>query len=143
MRRCVLDASVAVKWYLPEATEPLSNEAISLFRSYAEGNLDILVPDLFFAEIGNIFWKAERLHRCTAQLGTAAVAALASAGFQSFGSSTLVPAALILARRYGRAVYDSIYVSLAVQESAPMITADEKLANAVAAYLPVRWLGAM
>lgn len=143
MKRCVLDSSVAAKWYLPEDREPLSPEAVSLFKLYAKGRIDILVPDLFFAEIGNIFWKAERLHRCTAQVGNAAVTALVGAGFRVFGSSALVSAALVLARTYGRAVYDSLYVALAVQESAIMITADEKLANAVAAYLPVRWLGAI
>jgi predicted nucleic acid-binding protein len=36
-----------------------------------------------------------------------------------------------------------LFFAVAVQESATLITADEKLANAVAAYLPVRWLGAM
>ncbi len=76
-------------------------------------------------------------------LGDGVVTALIQAGFRAFASSALVPAALQLARRHGRTVYDSLYLVLAIQESATMITADEKLANAVAAYLSVKWLGAM
>jgi predicted nucleic acid-binding protein len=34
-------------------------------------------------------------------------------------------------------------VALARESSIELITADERLANALAAYLPVKWLGAM
>ena len=37
---------------------------------------------------------------------------------------------------------DGVYVALAVASKAHMVTADERLANALAAYLPVNWLGA-
>ena len=143
MNRLVLDASVAAKWYLPDETEPFATQAIALFYSYAHGTIEILVPDLFFAEMGQIFWKAERSGRCLPTLGEASIAALIASPLLTFGSAGLIQAALIIARRHRRTVYDSLYIALAVQESATMITADEKLANAVAAYLPVRWLGAM
>jgi predicted nucleic acid-binding protein len=32
---------------------------------------------------------------------------------------------------------------LAIQSKSQLITADERLANALAAYLPVKWLGAL
>lgn len=143
MIRYVLDASVAAKWYLPEDTESHVPEAVQLLRSYTTGQTEILVPDLFFAEVGNIMWKAERQGRCLPELGDGVVTALIQAGFRAFATSALVPAALQLARRHGRTIYDSVYLVLAIQESATMITADEKLANALAAYLPVKWLGAM
>jgi predicted nucleic acid-binding protein len=54
----------------------------------------------------------------------------------------IVPEALNLAVRHGRKVYDSLYVALAVQTKSEMITADERLANALAARFPVKWLGA-
>jgi predicted nucleic acid-binding protein len=38
-------------------------------------------------------------------------------------------------------VYDSLYVALAVQAKTELITADERLANSLAAHLPVKWLG--
>ena len=41
-----------------------------------------------------------------------------------------------------RSVYDCLYIALAIRYDAEMITADERLANSVAARLPVKWLGA-
>ena len=41
-----------------------------------------------------------------------------------------------------RAVYDCLYVALAVQSKSDLVTADERLANALAARFPVKWLGA-
>jgi len=38
-------------------------------------------------------------------------------------------------------VYDSMYVALALVSKADLITADERLAYALAAHLPMKWLG--
>jgi predicted nucleic acid-binding protein len=61
----VLDASVAVKWFLPASGEPLRNEALGLMRRYANGEIRFVVPDLFRAETANILWKAVRQRRIT------------------------------------------------------------------------------
>ena len=58
-------------------------------------------------------------------------------------SFDLVPHALRLAVTHRRTVYDSVYVALALRAKANLITADERLANALAAHLPVKWLGAL
>jgi predicted nucleic acid-binding protein len=55
----------------------------------------------------------------------------------------LVKSAIDIALRHGRSMYDSIYVALAVASKCALVTADEKLVNALATYLPVRWLGAI
>jgi predicted nucleic acid-binding protein len=57
-------------------------------------------------------------------------------------SLTLIEKAFEIATACGRTVYDSLYVALAVHSKAPLVTADEKLANALAARFPVKWLGA-
>jgi predicted nucleic acid-binding protein len=53
-----------------------------------------------------------------------------------------LPEALPIAFNVGRSVYDCLYVAVAVQSETQFITADERLANALAARLPVKWLGA-
>ena len=50
----VVDASVAAKWLLPKENEPLTAEAIELFRRYSRGEISFIVPDLFWAEMANI-----------------------------------------------------------------------------------------
>jgi predicted nucleic acid-binding protein len=52
----------------------------------------------------------------------------------------LIQPAIRIARRFGRAVYDCIYVALAVEANAHLVTADEKLANSLPG-MPVAWLG--
>ena len=62
--------------------------------------------------------------------------------FATISSLKLVDQAFQIATDYGRTVYDSLYVALAVQMNAQLITADERLANSLAARFPVKWLGA-
>jgi len=56
-------------------------------------------------------------------------------------SAELIEEAFVIAQKYGRSFYDSLYVALAVTYRATLVTADEKLANATAAYLQVKWIG--
>jgi predicted nucleic acid-binding protein len=48
--KLVVDASVAAKWLVPEA---LSDAAVGLLNPDNE----LVVPDLFWAEVGNTLWK--------------------------------------------------------------------------------------
>jgi predicted nucleic acid-binding protein len=135
----VLDASVAAKWFL-RVHEPLAAEALQLLRGYKTGKLDFVVPDLFFAEFANLFWKARLRGRCDATLADSAIREVIDMGFPAFSSSRLIEAAIQIARAYQRTVYDSIYVALAVETKSEMLTADQRLANSLAG-LPVLWLG--
>ena len=142
MSSFVLDASVAAKWFLPSAHEPLVIEALALLRSYTQGQLRFIVPDLFWAEFGNVMWKAARLGRCSRQEAESAIAVMREHRVPAIASAILVKDAFAIAANFNRTVYDSIYVALAVTSHTPLITADEKLAGALALYFPVKWLGA-
>jgi predicted nucleic acid-binding protein len=138
----VLDASVAVKWAMPLAKEPLTDEALRLLKRYVGGEVELIVPDVFWAELGNVFWKGTR-QRIWPQGEAEAVAAdMKARDFATVSSLVLLPEALKIAFAYDRAVYDCLYVALAVQAKTDLITADERLANALAARFPVKWLGA-
>lgn len=143
MTDLVLDASVAAKWFLPAKDEPYSQEALELYRRYVRRELGFIVPDIFWAEIGSIFWKAihqDRLERVPAE---EAIASLMKCDLPSFSTATVLEKAFDIAVTFDRSIYDSLYVSLAVQEETQLVTADERLANALAAHFPVRWLGAI
>jgi predicted nucleic acid-binding protein len=138
----VLDVSVAVKWVLP-LSGPLTTEALELLDRFAKRKVDFLVPDLFWVELGSVLWKAARTGRCTPQDAEAALSALRSRNLPTISSDGLLEQTLSIALTFDRTMYDSIYVALAVQAHCDLITADERLANALAAHLPVKWLGSV
>lgn len=143
MKSYVIDANVAAKWFLPDTTEPLADEAVALLKRHAAGNLRFLVPDLFWAELGNVFWKAVRLGRWSSSDAQLAARLALERQFPTMSTKPLIEDALDIAMNFDRTVYDSLYIALAIAVKANFVTADEKLANAVAAQLPVRWLGAL
>lgn len=141
MTAYVLDASVAAKWFLPSSGEPFSSEARLILIEHTAARCRLLVPDLFWPEVGNIFWKAVRQGRVQQPISEKAILALEQSGLTTVACLPLLKDAMSIARAFNRSVYDAIYVSLAIAAKAPFITADERLANALAARFPIRWLG--
>jgi predicted nucleic acid-binding protein len=139
----VPDASVAAKWFLPRSNETLIGEAIAVLRRYESGRLELIVPGIFWAEIGNVFWKAVRLGRWPEEAALTAAGEMVDKQFPTIPDCELLTDAISIALAAGRTVYDSLYVALALRYNAEMVTADERLANSVAARFPVKWLGAM
>ena len=143
MNAFVVDASVAAKWVLPGAGEPFRDEALRLLKQWLDGKVRLIVPDFFWVELTNVLWKAVRRGRCTKDTAVAALATMLDYQIPTVPSLNLLNLALQKGVQHGQSVYDSLYVVLAVEAAAQLITADEKLANALAAHLPVTWLGAI
>ena len=143
MSLVVLNASVAAKWFLPGNGETIVDQAFALLHRYDKGEIRFIVPDLFWAEFANVIWKAIRVGRFSKSSGEAAIASLAQRNFPSVPSLKLLDRAFQIATAFQRTVYDCLYVSLAVDSDAQLITANERLANALAAHFPVKWLGAL
>ncbi|HLG71041.1 MAG TPA: type II toxin-antitoxin system VapC family toxin [Chloroflexota bacterium] len=127
----VVDASVAIKWYLEEEDRELARRLIT-----GEPERPLIAPDLIVAEIGNILWKRHRQGSLTA----ADAARLAEAPqdprrfpLDLVPSTQVLPQALRIAVECDRSVYDSLYIALAVANNTAMITADARLANALSA----------
>ena len=81
--------------------------------------------------------------RCAKETAVAALAALLEYPIPTIPLLNLLDPALQTGVVHGRSVYDSIYVVLAIEAKAQLVTADEKLANALPAYFPVKWLGSI
>jgi len=120
----VVDASVVIKWH---ATEVHSDAAHRLLRDDAPA---LHVPDLVFPEVGNILWKKVRRGDLTEEQARGIGHLVALAPLAVHPGAPLLEAALEIAVRTGRTVYDSLYVALAVQLNCRAVTADEKLYNA-------------
>lgn len=143
MSTLVLDASVAAKWFLPPAGETLTREALQLLKRYANSELRFLVPDLFWAEFANIMWKAARQKRWPRASAALAVRTMRDRNLPTFSCRALLEEAFTIASAFDRTVYDGLYVALAMTTKTQFVTADERLANALAAHFPVKWLGAL
>jgi len=126
----VVDASVAIKWYLPEVhcTEARLMVEESRFVGYSR----LHIPDLFFPECGNILWKHLRRGEISKERVTLILDSLLTLPFEIHSHSGLMEAAMEIAAATDRSVYDSLYVALAVQQQTKFVTADVTL------YRPLR-----
>jgi predicted nucleic acid-binding protein len=143
VKRFVIDAGVAVKWLPLFRNEPLVTQARQYLDRRSAGEITAIVPDLFWAEVSSVLWKAARRGSCNADEASVALSILQEEKLPTVPSLLLVNSALTIALNYGRSLYDSLYITLAVRSGAQLVTADEKLANALAAHFPVKWLGAI
>lgn len=141
MKLFILDASVAVKWYLPRETEDLVDHALELLASYKRRGIALAAPDLLWAEFGNVMWKAVRSGRMSERDARIACQDMRAWELKIFDSQDLLESALTVALAHRRTFYDSLYVALAVQSKTELITADERLVTALGSRFPVRWLG--
>jgi predicted nucleic acid-binding protein len=62
-------------------------------------------------------------------------------GIPTISTRDLLRQAAHLAHATGCSVYDGMYVALALVSGHPLLTADERLANALSPRFPVHWLG--
>jgi predicted nucleic acid-binding protein len=141
MTAYVVDASTAVKLYL---AEPLAAEAAALFALLSSNPpADFHVPDLFYVECANIFWKQVRKGTLTAAEAALYDANLHGMPLLRTPTYDLTSTALPIATAHDITVYDACYVALADRLAVPLITADQKLEAKLAGtpYSPI-WLGA-
>ena len=118
-----------------------AGQARQILEDYTQDRQRLLVPDLFWPEVGNILWKAVRQGRMSRVSSDDAVRALEESGIPTAPCLPLLKDAMAIAAAFDRTVYDALYVALAVMTDGLLITADERLANALAARFPIRWLG--
>lgn len=125
-QRLVIDASVAIKWLLPEED---SEQAITLL----EAGHDLYVPDLITSEIGNVLWKKSRRGGLSGAAAQRLLAEFLDIGLRRVDSRRLALDALEIARHYDRSFYDSLYLALAQAIDGTLVTADARFCNALAA----------
>ena len=125
MSKFVVDANVAIKWVIPEI-----HTETALRLLYDEETI-LLVPNFFFPEIGNILWKRVRRGDATLEEAQETLNELSNTNLQIRASFPLIAMALEIAVRVEQAVYDCIYLTLAVTNKCQMVTADERFYNAL------------
>lgn len=54
-KQVVIDSSVVVKWF--DEKEENSSQAMRILEVFVGGRIEVIIPDLLFYEVGNIFLK--------------------------------------------------------------------------------------
>jgi predicted nucleic acid-binding protein len=124
VNRFVVDASVAIKWWVPEVH---SADALR----YLDPDIGREAPDLLLAEAGNILWKKVNRGELTRAEAEGIAADLVQADVVIHPVGPLLVVSLRIALETGRSSYDCAYLALAEAIGAAVVTADRRLYNAL------------
>ena len=124
--QCVIDANVGIKRFI---ADPLSPNVNQLLAHLNIPQTEIYIPDLFYIEIANIFWKYVRAGMYTPEQVQTDLATLKSFPLKVVPMAELMEEAVNIAVAYEISAYDASYVALAHRVSAPLLTLDKKLVN--------------
>jgi predicted nucleic acid-binding protein len=121
----VVDASVAIKWFL---VEPGDREALALL----DGDQSLIAPELVVAEVVNAVWK--RL--IGGGIDRAQAADVPTAIIKLFAELrpivSLAARTLEIAAELRHPAYDCFYLALAEERRAKLVTADRRLLSRLA-----------
>ena len=120
--RLVVDASVAVKWVVPEQG---SKEAELLLDH------GLVAPDLLFAECANILWKKIRRGELTGGEAEIAGQTLEQADLTIISARAYLSRAAAIAVELDHPAYDGIYLAVAEALGLRLVTADDRLIRKV------------
>lgn len=120
----VIDASVAVKWFVEERGSSAARAVLAKGES-------LVAPDLILVESSNAAWKKVKRKEMTPKQGEAMVRAMPLYFERLVNSGALVARAYALANQLNHPVYDCLYLALTEVEAVDLITADDRLVKAV------------
>ena len=119
----VVDASVALKWVLPEHGQAAA-------RRLLDSGDDLSAPELLLLEAANALIRHVRLRSISRIEAASAYRTIDVIFHAPQASEPLIPSAFRLALELEHPLYDCIYLALAVETKAKLITADGKFVTA-------------
>jgi predicted nucleic acid-binding protein len=112
----VVDASVIVKWYLPEL---YSEDALALLDRY-----QVVTVDTVVAQIGSVLWKRIKPGEMRAQEGRDIMRNLVNLPIRFCPASVLAANAIEFSSYTARTFNESLFFVLALREKTRLVTAD-------------------
>lgn len=119
----VLDASVGVKWFSDKDEAALSS-ALALRDAHLSGQLQVMVPDLFYYEVINAIIHKKFIPTEAIKIAVHSLSALALNCV--YVTDRILNASVELSRRLDITIYDSCYIAIARMFNCPLITANPK-----------------
>ena len=130
----ILDTSVVLKWFR-EKDEPDVAAARKLREAFLSGRCVLAAPDLLLLEVANALTAG---HRASPAEVSETIKFILEIGLQLF--ELQFPAlvkAIEMASAYRLAVYDSYFLSVAIESGGLLVTADEALLRKVKAHVNI------
>lgn len=119
--RLVVDASVAVKWVLPElATESGTDRAAELLNAVRESRADLVQPPHWLAEVAAV------ISRLRPEVADQAVDLLDALELAVEADPRIYKRASHIARQLDHHLFDTLYHALALERDAVLVTADDR-----------------
>jgi len=125
MKPCVLDASAIAAAVFQE---PGADKVQALLKS----GRALHAPGLIHAEVAKVIWKRFRRGEIDQDEAGEVLKEFLRLPLEVTPSVELVEPSLQLALTTGQTVYDCLYLALAIRMGSKLLTADKKLANALA-----------
>jgi predicted nucleic acid-binding protein len=117
----VVDASIAVKWVLAGSDSDLAHQIASY---------PLIAPDLLLIECGNTIWRHVELGEVDPGQVPEIWAILRAMPVELVASDELVERALELAVMLKHPIYDCLYLALALDRGARVVSADRRFRTA-------------
>lgn len=121
----VVDASVALKWFVAEA------DSDAAFRFLGERK-ELSTPILLLTELANALWKKWRSSLIEAELADGIIIDVRRYFARLVATETVLAEAMRLSRSLDHPVYDCCYIALAILENTSLVTADQRLLTVAA-----------
>lgn len=119
--KLVVDASVAVKWFFPDAAAAAdTDKAAGLLRAMRDGHVDLVQPPHWCAEVIAV------IARLRPDIVAEAIDLLDSMEFETIGDAAVYKRATRLVTRLDQHLFDTLYHALAMEQDALLVTADAR-----------------
>ncbi|MBE3123419.1 MAG: type II toxin-antitoxin system VapC family toxin [Planctomycetes bacterium] len=139
MKALVVDASVVAAAFFQE-------DHAATARAILTGGGELHAPDLLVTEVANVIWKRHGRREIDETEARDLLADCLRLPLRLTPSGHLVEAALELALRTKRTVYDCLYLALAVRTKTVLVSGDKRLVNALAGSpleKYIAWIGSL
>ena len=119
--KLVVDASVAVKWFLPESSrEQDADGATALLHAVREGLVDLVQPPHWLAEVAAV------ITRLRPEIAAEAIDLLDAMEIETTADAELYKRASDLAKQLNQHLFDTLYHALALANDTLLVTADDR-----------------
>ncbi len=118
----IIDASVAVKWFVEESRHEMARELIS-------SGVPLAAPDIALVEVANALQKKASLKQIEPDQARKALSVLNECFAELIAFADLLPAALEMSLNMRHPIYDCLYLACANMVGGRLITDDAKFSE--------------